>query len=101
MAIIKESDRYPLPNYNELNLVQGKIYFISFGPNTQLLVRWKYTDACNHVFYDHLHYWNSFETFHGREKTNYCVKSGIVEIREATLPEKHALIRFELENNCI
>ena len=86
---------------SELNMVQGKIYFISFGPNTQLVVRFKETDAVNHKFYDHLHYWNSFETFHDRSARNYCVLSGIEELREATLPEKHALIKFELENNCI
>lgn len=85
----------------KIEMQQGKIYFISFGSSTQLVVRYKDTDACNHFFYDHLHYWNSFETFHSREAINYCVKSGIEEIREATLPEKHALIKFELENNCI
>mgnify|MGYP003453814658 FL=1 len=79
---------------------QGKIYFISFGSSTQLVVRYKGDDVCNHLFYDHLHYWNGSETFHKREGVNYCVKNGIEEIREATLPEKHALLKFELEYNC-
>ena len=79
----------------------GKIYFISFGSSTQLVIRYKGDDICNYTFYDHLHYWNSFETFHNREQVNYCVKGGIEEIRPATLPEKHALIKFELEFNCI
>lgn len=79
----------------------GKIYFISFGSQTQLVVRYKGSDACNHLFFDHLHYWNSYETFHKRDQQNYCVKNGIEEIREATLPEKHTLLKFELENNCI
>lgn len=82
-------------------MIPGKIYFISFGTQTQLVVRYKHTEGCNHFFFDHLHYWNSFETFHSIEHRNYCVTSGIEEIREATLPEKHALIKFELENNCI
>lgn len=85
----------------KIQMEQGKIYFISFGSSTQLVVRYKSDDACNYIFYDHLHYWNSFETFHKRDNVNYCVKNGIEEIREATLPEKHALIKFELEHNCI
>lgn len=80
---------------------QGKIYFISFGSSTQLVVRYKDSDACNYLFYDHIHYWNGHETFHKREGVNYCVKHGIEEIRPANLPEKHALIKFELEHNCI
>ena len=86
---------------NKIEMEQGKIYFISFGSSTQLVVRYKSDDVCNYIFYDHLHYWNSFETFHKREGVNYCVKNGIEEMREATLPEKHALIKFELEYNCI
>ena len=86
---------------NKTEMKQGKIYFISFGPQTQLVVRFKEEDAVNYTFFDHLHYWNSFETFHSLSNRNYCVKSGIEEIREATLPEKHSLIKFELENNCI
>ena len=85
----------------KIKMEQGKIYFISFGSSTQLVVRYKGEDACNYTFFDYLHYWNSFETFHKRENLNYCVKSGIEEIREATLPEKHALIKFELEHKCI
>ena len=80
---------------------QGKIYFISFGSQTQLVVRYKNSDACNHYFYDEIHYWNSFETFHKRDAQCYCVKNGIEEIRPATLPEKHALLKFEIEHNCI
>ncbi|NQY42475.1 MAG: hypothetical protein HRT87_03900 [Legionellales bacterium] len=86
---------------DKIEMEQGKIYFISYGMSTQIVVRYKDSDACNYNFYDHLHYWNSFETFHKRSDTNYAVKSGIEEIREATLPEKHALIKMELEHNCI
>lgn len=79
---------------------QGKIYFISFGSQTQLVARYKDDDACNYNFFDYIHYWNSFETFrHG--KGMYCVQNGIEELRPATLPEKHALIKFEIEHNCI
>ena len=79
----------------------GKIYFISFGSQTQLVVRYKNDDSCKYYFFDMIHYWNSFETFRSQENACFCVKNGIEEIREATLPEKHALIKFELENNCI
>ena len=82
-------------------LQQGKIFFMSFGSQTQLLVRFKGDDGVRYTFYDHLHYWNGCEKFHYNSQVNYCVKHGIEEIREATLPEKHALIRFELEHNCI
>jgi len=77
----------------------GKIYFVSFGINTQIVGRYKGSDACNHYFFDILHYWNGYESF--RKQKEYCVRNGIEEIRPATLPEKHTLIRFELEHNCI
>ena len=86
---------------DKITLGVGKIYFISFGTQTQLVARYKSDDACNYFFFDHLHYWNSYETFYHGNQKNYCVKSGIEEMREATLPEKHALLKFELENNCI
>lgn len=79
----------------------GKIYFISFGSSTQIVVRFKEEETTKYIFFDHLHYWNGHETFHNRSNLNFCVKNGIEEIREATLPEKHALLRFELEYNCI
>ena len=86
---------------DKLKMEQGKIYFISFGSQTQLVVRFKAEETSNYTFYDHLHYWNSFETFHAKDHYNYCVKTGIEEIRPATLPEKHALLKFEIEKNCI
>jgi|GEM_PF-2627136 len=82
-------------------LEQGKIYFISFGSQTQLVVRFKELETTQLIFFDSLHYWNSFENFYSRSDRNYCILSGIEELREATLPEKHALLKFELENNCI
>lgn len=82
------------------HLIPGKIYFISFGASTNLVGRFKDMDTCNLLFFDLIHYWNSFETFHKDKSNAWCVKSG-AEIREASLPEKHALIKFELENNCI
>lgn len=80
-------------------LIQGKIYFLDYGSNTQILGRYKDSDFSNHNFYDLLHYWNGYETF--RNGKQYCVKSGIEQLREATKPEKHCLVRFEIENNCI
>ncbi len=85
----------------KIQMEVGKIYFISFGSNTQLVVRYKDTDVCNYTFFDSIHYWNGFETFHKRDGANFCVKNGIEDLRPATLPEKHALIKFELEFNCI
>jgi hypothetical protein len=88
-------------NLKPEELEQGKIYFISFGESTQLVVRFKELECTRILFYDHIHYWNSFETFNHRTGNNYCVTSGIEELRQANLPEKHSLIKFELENNCI
>ncbi len=87
---------------SKIEMQQGKIYFISFGSQTQLVIRFHSEDACNYIFFDSIHYWNSFETFYKTgNQANYCVKNGIEEIREATLPEKHALIKFEIEHGCI
>jgi len=80
-------------------LIQGKIYFLDYGSNTQILGRYKDSDSINHNFYDLLHYWNGYETF--RKDNQFCVTSGIEQLREATKPEKHTLVRFEIENNCI
>ncbi len=85
---------------NIIEMEEGKMYFINFGGGTQLVVRYKNQDACNYFFYDHLHYWNGHENFY-KNKCNYCVKSGIEEIRLATVPEKYLLFRNEIENNCI
>lgn len=79
----------------------NKIYFIQYSRNVQLVIRFREEQICNYIFFDHLHYWNGFETFHGSEQSNHCVKSGIEEIREATLPEKHLLLRHEIEHNLI
>ena len=83
----------------EIEMEQGKIYFVSYGGNTQIIGRFKQTDICDHIFYDVLHYWNGFESF--RKNSQPCVKNGIEEIRPASQSEKMNLIRFELEHNCI
>lgn len=84
----------------KIELEQGRIYFLSYGGGTQIVGRFKNADACHYNFYDLIHYWNGYESF--KYKTpEYCVKNGIEEIRPATLPEKHSLIKFELEYNCI
>lgn len=88
----------PLGTKN-LELEQGKIYFLSYGGNTQVVGRFKETKTTEHVFYDVLHYWNGYETF--RKSNQPCVKNGIEIIREASQSEKMSLIRFELEHNCI
>lgn len=40
------------------DLVQGKIYYLDYGNNTQIVGRYKSSDTCNHFFYGLLHYWN-------------------------------------------
>jgi hypothetical protein len=79
-------------------LEQGKIYFLDYGSNTQIVGRYKDSDCCNHNFYDLLHYWNGHESFRNND---YCTKAGIETLRRATKPEKHALIKHEIENDCI
>lgn len=80
-------------------LEQGKIYYLDYGNNTQIVGRFKESDVCEHRFYDLLHYWNGFESF--RCNTQPCVKNGIENFRRATKAEIHTLVRFEIENNCI
>ena len=41
-------------------LEQGKIYYLDYGSNTQIIGRYKSSDVCNHFFYDLLHYWNGY-----------------------------------------
>lgn len=86
-------------NENENQMEQGKIYFISYGGNTQIVGRFKETKITDHFFYDLLHYWNGYESF--RKSKQPCCKTGITEIRPASQAEKMSLIRFELENDCI
>jgi hypothetical protein len=80
-------------------LEQGKIYYLDYGSNTQIVGRFKNSDATNHYFYDLCHYWNGSETF--RSGKQYCVKSGIENLRRASKSEKHNLFRYELEHDCI
>lgn len=84
---------------NVIEMQPGKIYYLSYG-GTEIVGRYKGDDVCNYFFYDYLHQWAGFETFrHG--DSLYCVKSGLVEIREATQTEKQALIRKSIECNSI
>ena len=36
---------------------QGKIYYLDYGGNTQVVGRFKESSSLNHIFYDLLHYW--------------------------------------------
>jgi len=83
----------------KIKLEQGKIYYLDYGNNTQIVGRYKESDVCNHFFYDLLHYWNGYESF--RHTNQYCVLNGIENIRRATKAEIHNLIKFEIENGCI
>ncbi len=82
-----------------VEMEHGKIYYIDYGSNTQVIGKYRDSSTCNHNFYDLLHYWNGYESF--RKDAQYCVKSGIENIRPASQSEKMALIRFEIENDCI
>lgn len=83
----------------ELVLEQGKIYYIDYGSNTQIVGRYRDSDKCNHNFYDLLHYWSGYESF--MSKGYYCVKAGIETIRRASKSEIHNLVKHEIENDCI
>ena len=80
-------------------LEQGKSYYLDYGNNTQIIGRYKNSDVCEHFFYDLLHYWNDYETF--RKGNQYCVKSGIENLRRASKAEIHNLVKFEIENDCL
>jgi hypothetical protein len=80
-------------------LEQGKIYYLDYGSNTQIVGRYKDTDTTQYNFYDLLHYWNGYESF--RKGNQYCVKSGIENIRKASKSEIHNLVKHEIENDCI
>jgi len=83
----------------ELILEQGKIYYLGYGNNTQIIGRFKDTDVCQHNFYDLLHYWNGYESF--RHTNQYCVKNGIEIIRRASMSEIQNLVDHEIEYGCI
>lgn len=83
----------------EEDLEQGKIYSFEYGSNTQLIGRYRDSDSCNYFFYDLLHYWNGYEIF--RQNNQYCVKSGVENIRRASKCEIYNLFKYEIENDCI
>ena len=102
LEIIEHQQKINNMKKDKVNIMElGKIYFIQFSSNVQLIVRYKDEDTCNYIFFDHIHYWNGAENFIHHSNMNYCVRSGIEILRPATLPEKHTLIKFELEHNCI
>lgn len=80
------------------DLKVGKIYKADFGNNVEIIFRYKEQTVTNIVFFDHVHYWNGFETFN---KDGYCVSSAITELRKANKAEKHTLLRFSIEHDTI
>ncbi len=86
----------------DFKMIMGKIYHLDYGGNTQIVGRYKETDATNHYFFDLLHYWNGIEQFKGRnEHFQYCVLNGIEAIRRASKAEIHNLVKHEIENDCL
>lgn len=81
------------------DLIPGAIYFLDYGGNTQIIGRFESEDSMKYMLNDIVHYWNGFETF--RCGSQPCIKSGLVSIRRATKPEKHTLIRFQIEHETI
>jgi hypothetical protein len=86
-------------NEQLMEMEQGKIYYLDYSSNTQIVGRFKSFDACNYYFYDLLHYWNGSETF--RKSNDYCVISGLQTIRRASKSEIHNLVKNEIEHGCI
>ena len=82
-----------------IEMKQGLVYYLSYG-GTLIVGRYINSDACNYYFNSYLHNWSGYETFHG-SACNYCVKSGLQEVRRATHPEIQSLIRKEIEHNTI
>jgi hypothetical protein len=82
-------------------LEQGKIYYLDYGTNTQIVGRYKHTEGTAHHFYDLLHYWNGYETF--RHASPACVTNinGIENLRRASKAEIHNLVKNEIEHGCI
>lgn len=59
----------------DLILEHGKIYYLDYGSNTQIVGRYSHSDDTQYRFYDLLHYWNGYESF--RHSGQYCVKAGL------------------------
>lgn len=81
------------------DLKQGKIYYLDYGSNTQIVGRFKEKMGLKLIFFDYLHYWNGHEQFH--QNYPYCVTGGIENIRIASKSEKYNLINHEISNDCI
>lgn len=77
----------------------GKIYYLDYGSNNQIVGRYLNDDGSQYIFFDLLHYWNGYETF--QQNKPYCVRNGVEDMREASKSEKMNLIRFEIEHDCI
>lgn len=73
----------------------GNMYYIRYIGGTELIVRYLNSNATQHNFFTHIHYWNGYEKY---RRNGWSLKSGIEEIRRATQPEKHNLFRNEIEN---
>jgi len=84
---------------HQLRMEPGKIYFLSYGGNTQIVGRFSHGDITKYYFHALLHYWNGYETF--RSCDQYCVQDGVTEIRVASKAEKHALLNKEIEYETI
>ncbi len=97
---IKEEEKLQASEKTGLKdcLIPGKIYYINYG-GTEIVGRFLEQSTCNYVFSDYIHYWNGYETF--KKNKPYCILSGIIEVRKATASEKHNLVRFEIEHDCI
>lgn len=80
----------------KITLEHNRVYFIDYG-GTQIVGRFKDQETCQYNFYSLLHYWNGYETF--RYNKQYCVTSGITNIRRASKSEIHTLIKNEIEND--
>lgn len=76
----------------------GKIYFISYGENTQVVGMVKQVESLRIILSFYHHYWNGFESL---KRESYVVTSGIESIREASKSEKHNLLKSAIEYNLV
>lgn len=79
---------------------QGKIYYLDYGGNTQIVGRFKEDSTTQYFFYDLLHYWNGYESFR-KGPNEYCIHTGVENIRRASKSEIHNLVKHEIDNDCI
>jgi hypothetical protein len=81
-------------DYNKLE--KGKVYFIDYDGVCQLIARYHSKDTTKLYLDSEIKIYNCKSVFKEEE---YCVKSGITELRAATKEETAKLVKCEAEND--